>query len=667
VNYSEPGLPQSKIGTRQAFVILALLVGLLAIWLYWPTLRLPLLYDDLLHIRIANGLNLGSVWLPTEAFGFYRPLTFLPMLLIERLFGHYPPLLLHGINVIQHALNAILLTWLSWRMWGRLHWALAAGLLFALFPFSYQAVAVYGHNVHPATTGLILLALHAYLAAVRASSRATLWWLATLALFILALLSHESAILFGAFAALVQWNAAAELPWRSPPGTKRRPFSLSSQPWILFVLLGVIYLVGYQFLPLSRAPQATFGGGGFWFKILYVVQAAAYPFARMTRFLTDDLAVTDISTLIGLALLLGLTAWSARRPANRLPLLLGWGWWGLASLLIALPLPASYLLHGPRLLYLGSAGLAFLWPLLLEPIYRLPRFGRPLWTGALLLILIANWLFVSDRLEAYAGLTSPVKVVKEIMAGRPDDEGILLVNLPNWLAPERGAHPVGVEFVAMMGDYLFVEELMAQNLGVDRPVQAIKVPDLLADPAYEYGIHEQATDLPVNSEWAPVGGHVFITTYPESGPQTRYAGRFGPEPNAATPVATFGPYELLDAQAGRCDGFVGLTTTWRPAPKASGDLKDNTTTSVFAQLLSEDGQLLGQSDAPLLGLRADLLQLPLKWQLIDVRELPAPGDPNGQALVGVYDFNSGERFPAVDEEGTPLAGDALGISVGDCD
>lgn len=651
------------------FVVLTLLVGLAAVWLYWPTLRLPLLYDDLLHIRIAGDLDLASVWLPTKAFGFYRPLTFLPMLLIERLFGHYPPHLLHGINVVQHALNAVLLTWLSWRLWRRIHWALAAGLLFALFPFSYQAVAVYGHNVHPATTGLLLLALHSYLSAIRATSRKFFWWLATLALFLLALLSHESAILFGAFAALVQWNDTTR---RGDMGRERRgdagmrPFSLASQPWILFVLLGLVYLVGYQFLPLSRAPQATFGGGGFWFKILYVVQAAVHPFARFVRLLPDFPDATVVGVTLGLVLLLGLTAWSARRPSNRLPLMLGWGWWGLASLLIALPLPASYLLHGPRLLYLGSVGLAILWPVALEPIYRFPRFGRPLWAGALLLILTANWLFVSDRLEAYEQLTGPVEVVNETMAGRPEDEGILLVNLPNWLAPERGNYPVGVEFVAMMGDYLFVEELMAQNLGVDRPVQAIRVPDLLADPPFEYGIHEQSAGLPVSPEWAPAGGHVFITSYPDSGPETRYAGRFGPGTIEARPLAVFGPYELLDAGAERCQEVVRLTTTWRVSNQA-GDFGDTTTTSLFAQILGEDGRLIAQADAPPLGLRSDLLDFPAGWLLTDVRELAAPGEPGGEVLLGVYDYTSGDRFPAVDAADTPLADDALSVFIGGCD
>ena len=100
---------------------------LLAGWLYWRTLQLPLIYDTLLHIRIAGGLNLGSVWLPTEAFGFYRPMTFFPMLVIKQLFHRYPAWLLHGNNVLQHVVNAGLLAWLSWRLWPGWRRAAAAG------------------------------------------------------------------------------------------------------------------------------------------------------------------------------------------------------------------------------------------------------------------------------------------------------------------------------------------------------------------------------------------------------------------------------------------------------------------------------------------------------------------------------------------------------------
>ncbi|MGD2078908.1 MAG: glycosyltransferase family 39 protein, partial [Chloroflexota bacterium] len=274
--------------------------GLLALILYWPTLRLPLIYDDLLHIRISGGLDLLSVWLPTEEFGFYRPLTFLPLLIIENLFGRYPAGLLHGLNVFQHALNVVLLGLLSWRLWRRPRWTVVATLLMAFFPFSYQAIAVYGHNVHPTTTGILLLALNTYLSAIRATKRQWLWWLLTAGLFVLGLLSHESAILFGALAALVHWNARGKLPvirrgqFRSDLGT------IARQPWFLFLLAGGLYAIGYQLLPLTRAPQASFQGAALWYKFLYVAQAAGYPLAWFGRWLAISPAVAVAVVLLAL-------------------------------------------------------------------------------------------------------------------------------------------------------------------------------------------------------------------------------------------------------------------------------------------------------------------------------------------------------------------------------
>ena len=83
-----------RVSEKRFALLSGLGVMLLAGWLYWRALRLPLIYDTLLHIRIVGGLTWGSVWLPTEAFGFYRPMTFFPMLLIRQLFDGYPAWLL---------------------------------------------------------------------------------------------------------------------------------------------------------------------------------------------------------------------------------------------------------------------------------------------------------------------------------------------------------------------------------------------------------------------------------------------------------------------------------------------------------------------------------------------------------------------------------------------
>ena len=647
---------------------LAGLAALVAVVLYLPTLGLPLLYDDLLHIRITGGLNWANVWLPTEAFGFYRPLTFVPLLLVHDLFGYYPAWLLHGLNVAQHGLNAALLVLLAWRLWPRPGRALAAGLLLATFPFAYQAVAVYGHNVHPATAGLLLLGLHTYLWGLagrrwwRVGPR--FWWGATGALFLLGLLSHESAILFGPLAFLTQWAYTGRWPLPRPGAWGR----LWRVPWFVFSLLGGVYLVVYQFLPLSRAPQAAAVGADFWAawgaKLLYLLQVAAYPLTWLARFLPPTWGTAVI--LLGIVVLLGLVAWAARARALRPGLALGLGWWALASALIALPLPANYLLHGPRLLYLGGVGLALLWPLLLAPFGRLTRWLPPL---LLLAIVLQNGLFVRGKLADYVALTGPVRAVAQVMRDRPEAEGLLLVNLPQWLAPARGTYPAGVELVSMLGDYLFVEELLAQNLGVDRPVQAVVVPELLAAPAeYRYGLHEHTAWADVRLDLAPAGSLVFIVTYAgrgEGGVQVRHTGLVRPPAApAAPPLATLGPYALRAAGASWCDGEVQTALTLvvtDPATVAAG-----ATLSLFVQVLGGDGQLVAQADGPPLGLRPDLLPLPPGWEMVDVRRLAPAGVPPLTLAVGVYDFATGERLPGRDALGQPLAENALLVPVVPC-
>jgi len=654
-------LSNSQKQSRTGLLILLIAVlGFSAAILYWPTIHLPLLYDDLLHIRITKGLNWSSVWLPTDAFGFYRPLTFVPLLAIDQLLGRYPAELLHGINVFQHVANVILISTLSWRLWHKFHWVAATGLLLAFYPFSYQAIAVYGHNVHPATAGILILGLHTYLSALRSTRRQALWWLATAIFFLLGLMSHESAILFGAFAALIDWNEAGHLPSLKPENLGQSVRKALNRPWFIFLIFGFLYFIVYQFLPLSRAPQASFAGGDLWFKALYVIQAAAYPIARLAGFFSEGIDAAVGIVLVGLSVLLGLTWWSAKKQTNRLPLLTGWAWWGLSALVVALPLETSYLLHGPRLLYLGSVGLAILWPVLLDPVFLWPKAGPWIWAALLAFILVTSGLFVRDRLAAYVQLTSPVEVVRSTMDGKAEEEGILLINLPDWLAPQQNTYPIGVEFVAMLGNYLFAEELMTQNLGVDRPVQSLEVPDLLTEQAYSYDIHEQGTKPLVDGDWSPGGSHVFIVSYDESGPQTRYAGQLTNQEGQADPIATFGPYDLLAGDASYCEASVKLITIWYAA------VVPEPTTSIFAQLLDGDGRLIAQADGPPLGLRPDLIDLPQGWVIVDQRTLLADDVTPESVLLGAYDYVSGGRYPAIDDDGQALPDHALRIEIKEC-
>lgn len=720
---------------KQAIPItVVLLPALVALVLYWPVLNLPLIYDTLLHIRITGELNWHTVWLPTPSFGFYRPLTFVPLLLIKDLFGDYPVWLLQGMNWLQHGINTALLGWLVYRLWPDRPWrTLFTGLLFALFPFSYQAVAVYGHNVHPTTTGLLLLGLHLYLRARRGNSgkltetqgnsdnhnpRPILHttyhaahlvrWLPTALVFVLALLSHESALLFGALAALVGW-AAGDWPLAAGKETHRTPHTFISSktkesklhllthfvhyavrsPWFVFLVLGAGYFILYQFLPISRAPQAA-ATTSFSLSLrgLYLLQAAAFPFTWFASLLPQNWGVVVV--VLSAAATLLFTLFTLRYPAYRLPLFLGWGWWSLAALVIAIPLPTDYLLHGPRLLYLSSVGLAIAWGVLLDrirddsrtlvgtqsagsskqsainhsppTIHHLPFISLQSLVSLLCLafILATTWQFVRARLGDYTQLTSGVALAAEAMAGEPASSGITLINLPQWLARPRPTYPIGAELEQMLGDYLFAEELMAHNLGMDHPVLAVVMPDLLQTAVYGYGLHEQhslerLTNLPTEQTQ-----HFFVTRYLEEGPVMIHLGWLQADDAAATPLASFPVYDLLFAEASSCGGTVQVKLIWRghdPIPP---------TTSIFVQLLNPSGQLIAQADGPPLSLRPDVMP----WRgrmLVDLRTLPlGEGQKPAQILVGGYDYVTGERLTGVDAAAQPLRDNAFTIPITPC-
>lgn len=633
-----------SVNWRKIRVPLGIAVAVLfSIWLYWPTLSLPLIYDSLLHIRIANSLTWADVWLPNSAFGFFRPMTFVPLLMVNQLFGQYPAMLLHASNVLQHALNVLLLIWLGKRVLGQWRYGFVAGLLFATFPFSYQAVAVYGHNVHPTIANFILLGLHSYLSGLR--EKRPLFPLITALCFGFALLTHESAVLFGPLAALVQWTQPAHKPRLSWQTIDPR-----RAPWVYYLLAGILYLIVYQFLPISRAPQAeAVTAVSYQFRALYLLQAAVYPLAWVGQ----KMGLTAVFIiLLSILIYLGWVVWHGWQSKRPFPLLLGVGWWGLCYVLIGLPLSTDYLLRGPRLLYLGSLGVCLVWSALLigvTPQKRWQWAGRGVIITAVLLI---NTQFIRQKEATYHQLTAPVDLMLETI-NPATDGGVIFINLPQWINTQNPQYPIGVELVSMMGGYLFVEELVTFNMETAVSAQATFVAEQFNEAPYTVGLHDQTpiTEL----DWSAEGvQHLFLTTYPDEAPQTTYVGHLDDLP-AGEPIATFGPYVLTAAQATLCQNDLEIELQWQHEPS-----QVTPTVTMFVQALGADGQLVKQADGPPFGLRADLLQT--KRPYTDIRTLNIEQTASA-ILIGVYDFTTGERLLAEDEHKRPLPDNALQLPV----
>ncbi len=242
------------------------------------------------------------------------------------------------------------------------------------------------------------------------------------------------------------------------------------------------------------------------------------------------------------------------------------------------------------------------------------------------------------------------------------NDEIVLINLPQWLEKPPVTYAVGVEFVSMLGGYLFAEELIHANVAGEHSVWAVGLPELQNNPAYTVGIHNQ-------HEWPPLTAnktrHIFITQFASTQPETGYTGRLLPRTavSPATPIAQFGAYTLTSATATACDGRVMVQTEWLPR---SEDISD--TTSLFVQVLGADGRLLAQADGPPLGVRPRLLGATPEWLLLDKRTAIVDEETAVPTtlLLGVYNFATGERSPASDGSGQPLPDNALRVPISAC-
>ncbi len=188
-------------GTRNT--LLALGLGLLVVFLYWPSLHYPFQFDDQLFLRDDNvRLSRWSafLWPPAP-----RPLTWLSFTAQFALGGENPAQL-RLFNVLLHALNSALALLLVFKLQnlfpltgcsGRWRAPVLAGLLFALHPLQTESV-VYIYQRSTLLAALFSL-LTVFLWVSRSSSdRPRVLSVASLICFLLAALSKEYALVLPA-------------------------------------------------------------------------------------------------------------------------------------------------------------------------------------------------------------------------------------------------------------------------------------------------------------------------------------------------------------------------------------------------------------------------------------------------------------------------------------
>jgi hypothetical protein len=311
----------------RTFALVGLAVTALSLLAYGPSLSLPFISDDYLQIELARRYGPVSGWPDLFRDPLYRcratslVLTFLT----EKLFGLISEAFSVS-SVLLHIANCMLVFALG--AWRRIGWSLsaAAACVFAVTQRHHEAVIWYAALPELLVFLFGVGAFLCWVMWIESERRRAVWYGGALALFLLALISKESAV------AVTGLMLGAGLVERIPP----RRLAAAILP---FAALSAGYFAwGYA----SRGTHQHFNDGTFSLTapVLEVIWRSG----------------TRLVGMWGSFALAALVLWKARR---RLALL----WTAAAWMVIAL-LPYSFLTYMPRVpsrhTYLASVGLALI-------------------------------------------------------------------------------------------------------------------------------------------------------------------------------------------------------------------------------------------------------------------------------------------------------------------
>jgi hypothetical protein len=331
-------------------------------------------------------------------------------------------------------------------------------------------------------------------------------------------------------------------------------------------------------------------------------------------------------------------------------------------------LPFDYVISGPRLLYLPSVGIALVWAIGLQSVYALfPEAWRRAATVLVSILALSMLLFSLDfvrtrqRLNRWGGQV--IEEMTQYALEESQQEDLLLVNYPAWLAPRDLVYPVGHEGVLFLPNYMDVGDLIWVNGGPAVDVETFKFPNLLPEyPDYIHGVRGERVNWDELVEGVLAAGQVYVVHYTPDRITALRAGAVHTDVVVGgSPIATFD--ERIQLQSAEsltsAHSYPALDLTWRAGSRLQdGDYR------VFVHLFSESGEFVEQDDGyllrgllPLWGLEPGAVVTDQRYFLTS-GSIP-PGDYT--VSVGLYDGASGQRLPAYSPDGERFPDDAVPV------
>jgi hypothetical protein len=228
--------PMSKSGAgmgASAVIVAA------ALALYWPASSAWFYQDDLQWLAGTLTFKPGGLLDVSAHAHFYRPVIALYFWAATPLFGGSPALF-HWANSVLHAANGLLVFLLAETIGLRRGFAFLAALFFVSMPAHIEATAWVSALAEPVTTLFGLISIYALLRAHRQQRPG--WKALSVASFVMALMTHESAAVLLPLLVLADWafvqpeGPERSFRWREW-GSRVRRFT----PYV--VLLGLYLLI----------------------------------------------------------------------------------------------------------------------------------------------------------------------------------------------------------------------------------------------------------------------------------------------------------------------------------------------------------------------------------------------------------------------------------------
>lgn len=238
--------------------LLCLLLTLVTLAVYWPVRSYEFTnFDDPDYVTenqmVQNGLSAkGVAWAIRDTHLGWHPITWLSHMLDYQLFGLNPGAH-HFVNVLLHALNAVLLFLVFRRMTGAFWPSAFVAAAFALHPLNIEAVAWIAARKHVLSTLFWILTMWAYLHYAKGPAFGR--YVVVVLLFILGLAAKPLVVtlpvvlLLLDFWPLRRWRVSLSLPpageaGETLPRFSERPFKQLILEKVPLLTLGLVVVMG---------------------------------------------------------------------------------------------------------------------------------------------------------------------------------------------------------------------------------------------------------------------------------------------------------------------------------------------------------------------------------------------------------------------------------------